>query len=641
MKKSTKILTVSLAAVIALTAAVIGTVLVMRRVQSRDVAAEYNTAQEVAESAASTQSGMASETAESAQPSAEVSQEEVANETLSAVRITTKPTTEKSAAETTAKPITTTSAAAKPTAATPAKGRIYTLALAADGGVSEIKGAGKYKAGESVTVSASLLLGKYFDRWASSDPSLLADGKSATYSFKMPAGNVTLKAITYSKASVTIKKGQGVASVEGEGTYPVGQTVTVSATMEEGYDFAGWTGSILGNSISYSFKMPDSPVVLTATGRARYYRVNLTAGTGISSVSGSGSYRVDDTVCVRASVEQNYTFKSWGGESSNTSYSFKMPAHNVSLTAYAQENPKYTVTVSKGDAGISSVRGGGTFYAGTQTKVSCTVAAGYAFSGWYSSNNNLLKGSETLSYTFYMPKGNVTLTAKSVSKQYKILLSKSEGIAAVNGSGEYTAGKTVTVSCTVSTGYQFKEWVSSNTKALRGSFAQSYSFTMPQASIRLTAKATKVQYKLTVKCGTGIAAVRGGGVYNVGDVVTIDCTPQTGYAFTRWKSSNTSLMSDSYVQNFSFNMPKGNITLTANAEKVQYTVTLSSGSGIVSVSGGGTYTAGDTVTVYAEENPDYWFDCWTENGSVKSRNQAFTFTMPKKDVSLKAYAKPY
>ena len=192
----------------------------------------------------------------------------------------------------------------------------------------------------------------------------------------MPAGNLSLKVISYVKPKVTVNAGTGVSSVSGGGSYAIGQSVTVSAVMMQGYDFAGWTSDTDGfgsSQASYTFTMPEQSVSLTATATARTFTVSVKAGNGISGVSGSGQYKVGDKVTINATVKQNYTFSNWSGysvgNSSSVSTTFTMPGKDITLTAMAKENPKYTITVAKGENGITSVSGGGSFYAGASVTV--------------------------------------------------------------------------------------------------------------------------------------------------------------------------------------------------------------------------------------------------------------------------------
>ena len=83
---------------------------------------------------------------------------------------------------------------------------------------------------------------------------------------------------TYSLTVNKVSGDNGIASVEGSGAYDYDKQVTISATINEGYTFAGFTSSnpdlianitsgwtTQGNVYSYTFKMPAGDVVLTAS----------------------------------------------------------------------------------------------------------------------------------------------------------------------------------------------------------------------------------------------------------------------------------------------------------------------------------------------------------------------------------------
>lgn len=95
-------------------------------------------------------------------------------------------------------------------------------------------------------------------------------------------------------------------------------------------------------------------------------------------------------------------------------------------------------------------------------------------------------------------------------------------------------------------------------------------------------------YTLTVEAGNGIASVSGGGNYPAGISVTVNCVLENvaGYTttFSKWASSNPSILADGQTQAYTFNMPSGNVTLTAQATLSgnTYTITFDPNGGTVS-----------------------------------------------------------
>lgn len=101
------------------------------------------------------------------------------------------------------------------------------------------------------------------------------------------------------------------------------------------------------------FTKPDTETITISTSgnTVRYYYtrnkydVSLTKGTGIASVSGSGSYYYGATVQISCTLSTGYKWKNWTGDASysNQTASFTMPANVVSLTANGQLKT-YTIT---------------------------------------------------------------------------------------------------------------------------------------------------------------------------------------------------------------------------------------------------------------------------------------------------------
>ena len=96
-----------------------------------------------------------------------------------------------------------------------------------------------------------------------------------------------------------------------------------------------------------------------------------------------------------------------------------------------------------------------------------------------------------------------TGTEAPPAQKYAVTVTKGSGISSVTGAGSYEAGATVTVKATVSSGYKFSKWTSSNTKLLGDSASVSYIFKMPAGNVTLTANAVKIAVTLieSGKCG--------------------------------------------------------------------------------------------------------------------------------------------
>ncbi|MGN0636585.1 MAG: InlB B-repeat-containing protein [Acutalibacteraceae bacterium] len=309
-----------------------------------------------------------------------------------------------------------------------------------------------------------------------------------------PSAPVEKKPTLY---QLSLSCGNGISSVSGSGYYPAGASVTVSCTVKSNYTFRGWTtGGFFvpdeSKSRVYTFTMPASDYSLIAEAASDYNKVSVSSSTGIDSVSGGGEYLPGDRVTIRCTVKSGYTFSLWDSNNSDVNdgttqtYSFIMPDSSVTLTAKA-EKAFYEVKV-KSNSGIASVSGAGTFRPGEKVTVDCSVQSGYSFKKWTSSTVGV-NDSNSQKYTFLMPKKDVTLTANAVQSEYKVTLVKGEGILSVSGSGSYAPGTSVTVKCTLKDGYAFHSWASNDSSLLKSGVSQTYTFTMPEGDVKLTAKA--------------------------------------------------------------------------------------------------------------------------------------------------------
>ena len=113
---------------------------------------------------------------------------------------------------------------------------------------------------------------------------------------------------------VTLQKGTGIQSVSGAGSYTVGQSVTINATLATGYHWKGWTGTYETDTKQYTFSMPMQDVSMTASAEINHstLRVDPNGGTWNGSAdvqSFSGDYGT--TKSIPDPVRPGYTFAGW------------------------------------------------------------------------------------------------------------------------------------------------------------------------------------------------------------------------------------------------------------------------------------------------------------------------------------------
>ncbi len=142
-------------------------------------------------------------------------------------------------------------------------------------------------------------------------------------------------------------------------------------------------------------------------------------------------------------------------------------------------------------------------------------------------------------------------------------------------------------------------------------------------------------YTLTLVAGAGTASPTGGGVYLPGKSVAVDAAVSTGYAWSKWASSNIGLLLDQATQSTSIATPASAITLTATATPIQYTVTYTLNGGTVSPENPTGYTIEtSTFTLNNLARSGYSFLGWTgSNGTTVQTN----VNIPKGSTGNKSY----
>ena len=139
--------------------------------------------------------------------------------------------------------------------------------------------------------------------------------------------------------------------------------------------------------------------------------------------------------------------------------------------------------------------------------------------------------------------------------------------------------------------------------------------------IQITAVAPPTQYTLTVVSNNPAwGNVSGGGTYNAGATATLTATPNTGYRFVYWNDGDTNATRTVTVTD--------NATYIANFEvapPTQYTLTVvSNNPAWGTVTGGGTYNEGTTVTLTATANAGYHFVQWQDGNTNATRTVTVT-----------------
>ncbi len=431
----------------------------------------------------------------------------------------------------------------------------------------------KVSVGETVTVSASVNKGYNFEGWYVDGTLICADRE---YSFVMKERNVNLEAL-YSCYTVSTWCWSDDSGVAGEYTklnsqkVSVGETVTVSASVNKGYNFEGWyvDGTLICADREYSFVMKERNVNLEALYSC--YTVSTWCWSDDSGVAGeytklnSQKVSVGETVTVSASVNKGYNFEGWYVDGTlicaDREYSFVMKERNVNLEALYS---CYTLTVEcwdndEGMAGTYPQKQDERISAGEIVRLTATVKDGYNFEGWYIGGICVCKD---LTYEFVMEKANKTVRVEYSWYRLDVVglngywdtdpYLDSEGAYTKYEQQKVSAGETVTLIATPPEGYTFVGWYIGDVCV---STELEFTYTMTKEDVCIRAIFT--YYILNVEgylvtefwawnCYSWMELEDNMGSYThyseqkvrVGDTVTLTAVAKEGYRFVGWKRGN-------------------------------------------------------------------------------------------------------
>lgn len=285
---------------------------------------------------------------------------------------------------------------------------------------------------------------------------LFADYEGANEGYSAMSGDSHYPSYGLLNPMLGILDGQTIqVQVNNGGTITVStDTATTVAFPDKGIGVITNGKFVDSGKKSGSFTLPTVTSTLT---------VNPNGGTwGGSTSSQTFTQQPTTTKPIANPTRTGYTFSGWeqtgGGSISGTTYTFG--GTDCTLKAKWTAN-SYTLTLTKGNY-ISSVSGGGskTFNTSVTATATLSTATGYttSFDGWYEGS---IKQSSSLSYTFSMPAGNLSLTAKGnrAAHTYSVKFNAKGGSGTMlNESFTYGVSKALTTNAFTKTGYTFKGW---------------------------------------------------------------------------------------------------------------------------------------------------------------------------------------
>ncbi len=499
----------------------------------------------------------------------------------------------------------------------------YTITLNSDTENAQLTGAGKYKKGKEVTISAKDLAGYKFDHWEYKGNKV---SDKTQYTFKLTKDTKgEYKAVYTETINLAPSPDNNKVSVD-PSQIPNGTMITLTADDRVGYTFKCWklNGVEVSNQQSYTFTMStDTAGEYTAEYTINSYTVSVSSDLESAVLTGADTYKYNSTVTVTASDVIGYLFDHWdldgNNVSSEQSYTFTLSkANNYTLKAVYVNAYNITLTSNIPHVTLTVT---GEHKVGEKVTISASDVEGYTFNHWELGGTQV---STDKIYTFI-----ISDTTKGEYKAvydintYTVTTTSDTAGATLKGAGTYNYNAEVTLTAEDVEGYTFSHWEYNNTNV---SNDKSYTFTMSESTKgEYKAVYTINSYEITVSSDLENAVLSGAGRYNYNAQVTITANDVTGYTFKRWTLNGVEVSTDkSYTFTMS-NTTKGEYKAVYDINT--YTVTTTSDTAGATLKGAGTYNYNAEVTLTAEDVEGYTFSHWEYNNANVSSNKSYTFTM--------------
>ena len=413
------------------------------------------------------------------------------------------------------------------------------------------------------------------------------------------SGTVTPGAILYTIIA-TANPTEG-GTVTGAGTYPEDGSCTLTATANVGYTFTNWTknGSEVSTNATYSFTVTEaSEGEYFANFTLNSYDITATANPAEGgTITGTGTFNHGEEINLTATANEGYTFTNWtmNGNvvSTEATYNFTV-TEAVALVANFTLN-SYVVTVTANPVGYGSVSVG----IGRSREELV-----YDFEDGTSQGWTLLKGTTGDSPNNWMHVTEYTQRPAYATSHYGHdssdgwMLSESYISGSSSSSGSAVTPDNYLVSPQIRLGGSITFYVTDGNDSYGAEhFAVAVS----------TTNNTSVNSFMTVQEWTLLSKENG----------TRSFTNGTWYEYTVDLSSYSG-MGYIAIRHFDCNdqwiLGLDDITIVEGEDS-----TISNDSG--------TFYYGESCTVTATPSTGYYFLNWTENGTVVSTSDSYTFTV--------------
>lgn len=388
-------------------------------------------------------------------------------------------------------------------------------------GTGTVSGAGTYPYGDTIELVATPITGYAFISWNdgnTENPRTIVVTENQTYTAQF---DISQHVVT------TVVTPEGSGTVEGGGIYPYGETVTLTAQNNTGYNFKMWSDEVLDNPRQV---VVDQDTTFTAIFSPLQYTITTASQPEEGGVvEGGGSYPYGETIALMARPANDYSFLCWNdGLTSNPRYVTVTGDASYKAIFHFTGTVKYTVKLIPSDTSMGTTSGEGEYPAGTVIEIKAIPFEHAQFASWDDGNTDnprtLVVDSNIILTAIFEPRPMYTVTVTSISST----------MGTVFGGGTFYANSEISIGAIPNEGFHFTGWqdgMMNNPRTITvtedAEYIAHFSQTLPTT------------YTITVHYIPEQGTIIGAGTYIAGTTAQLVAIPASNYVFVKWSDEVT------------------------------------------------------------------------------------------------------
>ncbi|MEZ4620970.1 MAG: InlB B-repeat-containing protein [Caldilineaceae bacterium] len=235
-----------------------------------------------------------------------------------------------------------------------------------------------YLDGDQVLLTAVPVEGFIFTGWSGD-----ASGTTNPLAVTMNANKtVTATFKQLFAVNVTVVGNGSVTKSPDQAQYIDGDALTLVATANAGWAFAGWSGDLSGSTTPANLTVNGDKTITATFREIRALTINVTGSGTVSKAPDKTEYADGDVVTLTAVPAEGWAFVGWSGDLSGNANGASITLDSdKTVTANFKQTYQLTVT-TEGQGSVSRTPDQALYVDGDQVSLQATAAEGWEFVGW-------------------------------------------------------------------------------------------------------------------------------------------------------------------------------------------------------------------------------------------------------------------